>query len=62
MRTDDIMNQTSFCEELMKRLYHDVLTADISYYKHIRGKTCMQSDAIRLRRELLKLIKMLKDN
>ena len=56
----EIDAQVLFCNELMKRLSDRVLSASKSgAYGIIEGHTQMQTDARRIRRELMTLINLL---
>lgn len=59
----EIINQISFCLELMDRLYHDCMKnlehhVDNQEYYSIHKGTQLAQDSIRIRRELNKFNKM----
>ena len=59
---DDIQvvrkSQSKFCLDLMKRLDKDINKTKIGYGCYVYGRSRIQNDIVRLRRELLELSKM----
>lgn len=55
----DIRSQSQFCTELMLRLNHEIQESGEGYWSGMEYHTRKQKDIARVRRELLKLSKML---
>lgn len=63
-RNKIIINQLSFCNELMNRMSNELkndVHVSISQYCNIVNHTRYQSDIIRLRRELMNLSKLIEN-
>lgn len=63
-RNETIINQLSFCNELMNRMSNELkndVHVNIRQYCEIVNRTRYQSDIIRLRRELMNLSKLLEN-
>ena len=63
-RNKIIINQLSFCNELMNRMSNELkndVHVGISQYCNIVNHTRYQSDIIRLRRELMNLSKLIEN-
>ena len=61
-RNETIINQLSFCDELMNRMSNELkndMHVNIRQYCNIFNHTRYQSDIIRLRRELMNLSKLI---
>ena len=61
-RNETIINQLSFCNELMNRMSNELkndMHVNIRQYCNIFNHTRHQSDIIRLRRELMNLSKLI---
>ncbi len=63
-RNETIINQLSFCNELMNRMSNELkndVRVNIRQYCNIVNRTRYQSDIIRLRRELMNLSKLIEN-
>lgn len=55
---EETLNQCQFCTELMLRLNEEFIEAKLNF-DGVEGRYRMEQDIIRLRRELLRLSKMI---